>query len=104
MMKEYDLVYGNSSKLNLIYTGETSTSTAFNKEHVWAKSHGSFGTDRGPGSDLHNLRPCNENLNSTRGNDDFGETKGQGSLASKGWEGNYSSGGFFEPRDDNSKS
>lgn len=100
MMKEYDLVYGNSNKLNLIYTGETSTSTAFNKEHVWAKSHGDFGTSNGPGSDLHNLRPCNENLNSTRGNDNFGSTNGQGSLASKGWEGNYSSGGIFEPRDD----
>ena len=100
MMKEYDLVYGNSNKLNLIYTGETSTSTAFNKEHVWAKSHGDFGTSAGPGSDLHNLRPCNENLNSTRGNDNFGETNGQGSLSSKGWEGNYSSGGIFEPRDD----
>ena len=100
MMKEYDLVYGNSSKLNLIYTGETSKSTAFNKEHVWAKSHGDFGTAAGPGSDLHNLRPCNENLNSTRGNDNFGSTNGQGSLASKGWEGNYSSGGLFEPRDD----
>jgi endonuclease I len=41
------------------------------REHVWAKSHGDFGTSTGPGTDLHHLRPEDASVNSTRGNKDF---------------------------------
>ena len=95
-MKIYDKSYENSSKLNLIYTGEASMNVEFNKEHVWAKSHGDFGTGQGPGSDLHNLRPCYNNLNSTRGNLDFGE----GGSEISSYPGNYKTSSTFEPRDD----
>jgi len=86
----------DSSKMYFIYTGETSKSTSYNKEHVWAKSHGDFGTSAPMGSDLHNLHPCNSNLNSTRGNLDFNEG---GELLS-GYNGNNRrSSNSFEPSD-----
>lgn len=86
----------DSSKMYFIYTGETSKSTSYNKEHVWAKSHGNFGTTQPMGSDLHNLHPCNSNLNSTRGNLDFDEG---GELLS-GYNGNNRrSSNSFEPSD-----
>src|ERR671921_632750 len=43
----------------------------WNREHVWAKSHGDFGEATGPGTDLHHLRPADVQVNSTRGNLDF---------------------------------
>lgn len=96
-MKEYDAVYGNPNKINLIYTGSADKNTGFNKEHVWAKSHGKFGTSTGPGSDLHNLRPCIDRLNSIRGNLDFAE----GGNERTEYPGNYVKDGVsFEPRDD----
>ncbi|MFC7406666.1 endonuclease [Georgenia alba] len=43
----------------------------WNREHVWAKSHGDFGTSMGPGTDVHHLRPTDVSVNSARGNLDF---------------------------------
>ncbi len=43
----------------------------WNREHVWAKSHGDFGTASGPGTDLHHLRPTDVTVNAARGNLDF---------------------------------
>lgn len=43
----------------------------WNREHVWAKSHGDFGTDKGPGTDIHHLRPTDVQVNSSRSNLDF---------------------------------
>lgn len=45
----------------------------WNREHVWAKSHGNFGTIIGPGTDLHNLRTTNTLINSKRGSLNFDE-------------------------------
>lgn len=68
----------NSSNVILLYTGRSQdkyTNGGFvdewNREHVWAKSHGDFGTSMGPGTDLHHLRPTDVSVNSTRGNLDF---------------------------------
>ncbi len=44
---------------------------SWNREHVWAKSQGDFGTYTGPGTDLHHLRPADRSVNSSRGNKDF---------------------------------
>jgi endonuclease I len=41
------------------------------REHVWAKSRGDFGTSEGPGTDVHHLRPCDNNVNSVRNNRNF---------------------------------
>ncbi|MBW6411356.1 endonuclease [Clostridium weizhouense] len=62
----------------LLYTGRSQPKATkgsgvdnWNREHVWAKSHGNFGTKAGPGTDLHHLRPADVSVNSTRGNLDF---------------------------------
>lgn len=39
----------------------------WNREHTWAKSKGNFGTSKGPGTDLHHLRPTDVSVNSKRG-------------------------------------
>lgn len=66
-----------------------------NREHVWAKSHGDFGTATGPGTDLHHLRPEDVTVNSARGNLDFDEGGTQNAEAP----GNYADGDSWEPRD-----
>lgn len=96
----------NSSNFYVIYEGSKKKGYSVNKEHTWAKSHGSFGTSAPAGSDLHNLRGSNSNLNSTRGNLDFGavdHTSGNSIYKSFSWanadmEGNYRD-NYFEPKD-----
>lgn len=67
----------------------------WNREHVWAKSHGDFGTARGPGTDLHHLRPTDVTVNSARGNLDFDD----GGSALDEAPGTYYDGDSWEPRD-----
>jgi endonuclease I len=43
----------------------------WNREHVWPKSHGDFGTTLGPGSDIHALRAADASVNSDRNSKDF---------------------------------
>jgi endonuclease I len=90
----------NSSNFILIYTGrsipKTSSYPAYNREHVWAKSHGDFGTSAPAGTDAHHLRPSDVDVNSARGNLDFDNG---GTLVS-GTTGCYSDGDSFEPRDE----
>ena len=43
----------------------------WNREHVWAKSHGDFDTATGPGTDLHHLRPEDVTVNSWEPPDAF---------------------------------
>ena len=45
----------------------------WNREHVWAKSRGRFGTRTGAGTDLHHIRPTDVSINSKRSNKDFDE-------------------------------
>lgn len=45
----------------------------WNREHVWAKSHGYFGTTIGPGTDIHALRASDRTVNTERSSKDFGE-------------------------------
>ena len=68
----------------------------WNREHVWAKSHGDFGTVKGPGTDIHHLRPTNTVVNSTRSNKDFDN----GGSPVSGAPGNFTDGDSFEPRDE----
>ncbi|MFD7921005.1 endonuclease I family protein [Streptomyces sp. NPDC059740] len=86
----------------LLYTGRSQSKAEhggdvgdWNREHVWAKSHGDFGTATGPGTDLHHLRPADVTVNDVRGNKDFDE----GGSAVSGAPGNYSDSDSFEPRD-----
>lgn len=109
----YDAVWGalrntdedpnNPNNVILLYSGRSQSKTTngggvndWNREHVWAKSHGDFGTAQGPGTDLHHLRPTDVTVNSTRGNLDFDNGGTEQSEAP----GNYYDSDSWEPRDE----
>lgn len=78
ILKESDRDPANADNVILIYTGwsveaglpgqEYDNGNGWSREHVWAKSRGDFGTDLGPGTDAHHLRPCDISVNSARNN------------------------------------
>ncbi|MEI5906313.1 endonuclease [Bacillus spongiae] len=93
----------NSNNVILLYTGRSQDKYQnggdiddWNREHVWAKSHGDFGTSMGAGTDLHHLRPTDVTVNSSRGNKDFDNGGSPHSEAN----GNYSDSDSWEPRDE----
>lgn len=66
----------NPNNFILFYSGRSIPKTTpiggvWDREHVWAKSHGQFTNNSIPGSDLHHLRPSDRTANNTRGNLDF---------------------------------
>ncbi|MFG3701812.1 endonuclease [Micromonospora sp. NPDC047620] len=77
-LRDTDQDPANANNVILLNTGRSQSKTSngggvddWNREHVWAKSHGDFGTATGPGTDVHHLRPEDVSVNSTRGNKDF---------------------------------
>ncbi len=101
-LRDTDEDPANAGNVLLLYTGRSQSKTLngggvddWNREHVWAKSHGDFGTATGPGTDVHHLRPTDVTVNGTRGNKDFdngGAVVGEAP-------GNYTDADSFEPRD-----
>lgn len=78
ILKETDKDPENPNNVILIYSQvsvnaaqEYNSGNGWTREHVWAKSRGDFGTDRGPGTDVHHLRPTSNPVNSTRSNRSF---------------------------------
>ncbi|BDU51382.1 endonuclease [Haliovirga abyssi] len=68
----------NSNNVIEIYTGRSVNGPkkydggkGWNREHVWAKTHGDFGTKMGPGTDLHHIRVADVSVNSDRGSKEF---------------------------------
>lgn len=57
-------------------SAHVSGSTGWNREHVWAKSHGDFGTRQGPGTDGHHLRASDARENGNRAALDFANVNG----------------------------
>ncbi|MDK0517869.1 endonuclease [Streptomyces sp. ML-6] len=101
-LKDTDEDPSNSSNVIELYTGRSISKNSnggsvgdWNREHVWAKSHGDFGTATGPGTDIHHLRPEDVVVNSIRGNKDFDN----GGSSVSGAPGNYTDSDSFEPRD-----
>ncbi|MEU6018897.1 endonuclease [Streptomyces sp. NPDC047515] len=101
-LKNTDEDPANPSNVVLLYSGRSTSKSnnggsvgQWNREHVWAKSHGDFGTATGPGTDIHHLRPEDVTVNSIRGNKDFDN----GGSAVSGAPGNYTDSDSFEPRD-----
>ncbi|MFD9704098.1 endonuclease I family protein [Lentzea sp. NPDC059081] len=101
-LKSTDQDPANSNNVILLYSGRSQAKSAngggvddWNREHVWAKSHGDFGTATGPGTDVHHLRPEDVSVNSARGNLDFDN----GGSAVAEAPGSYADGDSFEPRD-----
>lgn len=100
-LKVTDQDPNNSANVILLYTGRSQGKTTnggdpddWNREHVWAKSHGDFGTATGPGTDIHHLRPTDVSVNATRGNKDF--DLGGSPVAEA--PGNYTDADSWEPR------
>jgi len=92
----------NSNNVILLYTGRSQAKTTFgggandwNREHVWAKSHGGFGNNPPAGTDAHHIRPTDASVNSTRGNLDF-DMGGSPVTEAPGC---FKDGDSFEPRD-----
>ena len=101
-IKDVDEDPQNTANVVLLYKGTSSPKSNnggdvdnWNREHVWAKSHGDFGTSNGPGTDLHHLRPTDVTINSDRGNLDFDNGGSENDEAP----GNYSDSDSWEPRD-----
>ncbi|XVU28231.1 endonuclease [Actinoplanes sp. CA-054009] len=100
-LKVTDQDPANSANVILLYSGISRAKTLnggnsgnWNREHVWAKSHGDFGTATGPGTDLHHLRPEDVTVNALRDNKDFDT----GGSAATGAPGNYTDADSWEPR------
>ncbi|MCT4665148.1 MAG: endonuclease [Flavobacteriales bacterium] len=77
-LKNTDEDPNNSSNVILLYKGTSQSKSSFgggandwNREHVWAKSHGGFGNSKPVGTDLHHIRPTDASVNSSRGSLDF---------------------------------
>ncbi len=103
ILQESDADPVNSNNVILIYTRESVNGPqeydGWNREHVWAKSRGDFGTSRPMGTDVHNLRASNINVNSTRSNYSFDDCTS--SNCNQIYGNSYSiSALVFEPRDE----
>jgi len=101
-LKATDQDPNNSNNVILLYSGTSRAKSLnggdsgdWNREHVWAKSHGDFGEATGPGTDLHHLRPADVQVNSIRGNKDFDN----GGSTVSGGGGSLTDSDSFEPRD-----
>ena len=93
---------GDTANVIEIYSGRSVPKSTqggdpddWNREHVWPKSHGDFGTATGPGTDLHHLRPADVSVNGARGNLDFDE----GGTSVDQCAGCHRDSDSFEPRD-----
>jgi len=106
ILQESDADPNNLNNVLLIYTRESvngsqeyNSGNGWNREHVWAKSRGDFGTAIGEGTDVHNLRASNIQVNSTRLNYSFDDCTI--SSCDETYENYFSSSALvFEPRDD----
>ncbi len=83
-LKDTDEDPNNSNNVILLYTLQSRSKSLngggngdgylvgdWNREHVWAKSHGGFDTNPPAGTDVHHLRPTDCDLNGRRSSKDF---------------------------------
>ena len=103
ILKESDEDPNNSNNVILLYTGRSQSKSSFggdpndwNREHVWAKSHGDFGNNPPCGTDAHHIRPTDVSVNSDRGDKDFDNGGNQHSEATAC----YYTSTTWEPRDE----
>jgi endonuclease I len=103
ILRDTDEDPDNSNNVILLYTGRSQSKNSFgggandwNREHVWAKSHGDFGNSPPCGTDAHHIRPTDASVNSSRGHKDFAMGGQQHSEAT----GCYFTEYTWEPRDE----
>ena len=96
---------GNPGHVRLFYTGWTREAgdhgngqSQWNREHVWAKSRGDFGTRPGAGTDLHLIRATDVSVNNRRGNLAFDEG-GEPVIDNDGPTACFKDSDSWEPRD-----
>ncbi|MEV8548825.1 endonuclease [Streptomyces glaucescens] len=101
-LKVTDQDPANSNNVKLLYSGISRSKSLnggdvgdWNREHVWAISHGDLTTSTGPGTDLHHIRPEDVQVNGIRGNKDFDD--GGSAFTNSG--GSLTDSNSFEPRD-----
>ena len=101
-LRETDEDPDNPNNVLLFYSNESRSKDRnggnvgdWNREHVWAQSHGGFGTSKGPGTDIHHLRPTDVQVNSARGNLDFD----YGGNSVRGCDGCFKTANSWEPPD-----
>ncbi|KGR76006.1 endonuclease [Ureibacillus sinduriensis] len=101
-LKETDEDPKNPANVILFYSNRSISKNSnggnvgqWNREHTWAKSHGDFGTSKGPGTDIHHLRPTDVQVNGARGNLDFDN----GGSPVTGCSGCFKDSDSFEPPD-----
>lgn len=106
ILKESDRDTTDSENVILVYSGwsvnaaqEYNEGNGWTREHVWAKSRGSFDTDIGVGTDLHNLKPSDNSINSARSNKDF-DNGGNQYIDGDGATNCFTDSDSWEPRDD----
>ncbi|NQZ07427.1 MAG: endonuclease, partial [Algicola sp.] len=90
------LIYKGNSINKATRAGQSSSQDAWNREHVWAKSHGFPSSGQWAYTDIHHLRPSDVSINSSRGNKDFDNG---GTAISEAPE-NRTDSDSFEPRDE----
>lgn len=107
-LTETDEDTANSDNVILFYKGtslaklsngsgeQSSNPDNWNREHVWAKSHGFPSTSQEGYTDIHHLRPTDISVNASRGNLDFDNS--DNALAESPI--NRVDGDSFEPRDE----
>ncbi len=86
MLNVSDRNPSNSSQIILVYTrtivsGTWDGGSTWNKEHVWPQSKLGTASE----SDIHNLKPCNPSVNSTRGNLPYANGSGTNKVVSGGY-------------------
>ncbi|MGK7391794.1 MAG: endonuclease I family protein [Candidatus Cyclobacteriaceae bacterium M2_1C_046] len=67
-------VIGIYSAFSMNAAAEYNRGKGWNREHVWAKSRGNFGTSKGAGTDVHHIRAADISTNSARNNRNFDES------------------------------
>ena len=105
ILRDTDEDPNNTNNVILLYTGWSydkynngGDPDEWNREHVWAKSHGDFGTSPPAGTDVHHIRPTDVSVNSKRGNLDF-DNGGTEYIDGDGATGCYYDDDSWEPRD-----
>ena len=102
VLRDADRDPNNTNNVLLLYNGvsvngpqEFNNGAGWNREHVWPKDLGGpFTTAPGVGTDAHNLRACNEQVNSTRDNLEF--DNGGSSVTIQGLIGTFADADSFE--------
>lgn len=109
ILKQADRDPENAQNVIQIYTGrsvngpqEFNNGNGWNREHVWPRSRGAFDTSTGIGTDVHNLKPSDIDVNQARGNRVFANCIDCTEVISDGLAtGSFldNTNGTFEPRD-----